>query len=312
MNIYTIGHISPDLDCISAAVEYAEFLNKVKKYGNVPVVPLRAGQPNNETTYVFNKVGATMPALIDDVELFPEDRFILVDHNEESQRHPKVTAAQIIEILDHHKANFTFSVPISIYTQPAGSTSSMVYEHFKATRTPPSDAIAGLMLAGVLDDTQGLKSSTTTDFDKTMATEISTVLKLNIDTETFELFKAKSDVSGLTPMQIVKKDYKIFDFGKKVFIGGAETVEPEKILALKNEIAECLEEIKKEGTAELAFFFVADILKINGKGIALNPIEAEIIERAFATKVVEGVADIGARTSRKKDIAPMIEKAVKS
>ena len=97
MKIYIIGHVSPDLDSVASAVEYAEFLKKSNRYEGAEIIPVRAGEPNKETVYVFNKFNIDMPKSLDDFKMDPADRFILVDHNEESQRHPhpKVTHDQI-------------------------------------------------------------------------------------------------------------------------------------------------------------------------------------------------------------------------
>ena len=310
MKIYITGHISPDLDSISSAVTYAEYLKKIKRYEGIELIPVRAGEPNNETQFVFNKLNIDMPKLIDEYHIEDIDGFILVDHNEESQRHEKVKTEQVLEIVDHHKINVSFTSPVRIDVKPFGCTNSLIHELFEMYDEEPSDSSKGLMLSAILSDTVGLKSSTTTGFDSEVAHKLANELKMDIEKYTFEIFKAKSDISGLTTNDLVRKDFKVFDFnGTKVFIDQIETVEPDEIIKKKDEIIKLLEEVKAQEGASQAYVIVTDILKVNSQAIYSTETEKHIIERAFTTQGINGVADIGPKMSRKKDIAPAIEKA---
>ena len=55
-----------------------------------------------------------------------------------------------------------------------------------------------------------------------------------------------------------------------------------------------------------------DILNINSHIIFNTSEEEDIVVKAFNSEVSDGVSDIGAKTSRKKDISPAIEAAVVS
>ncbi|HLD51231.1 hypothetical protein A3K34_01060 [candidate division WWE3 bacterium RIFOXYC1_FULL_40_10] len=311
MNIYLIGHIAPDLDSVAAPVAYAEFLDKSKRYEDSKVIPVLSGDVNKETEFVFKEAKIDLPLNINDISIDPTDAFILVDHNEISQRHPKIPHEQVIEIIDHHKINIDFVSPIRLDVKPYGSTSTIVYEHFDTYGQKPSEGIAKLMLAAILSDTQGLKSSTTTGIDSEYAHQLAKTTETDIERFTFELFKSKSDITGMTPQDIARKDYKIFDFdGKKVFINQIETVEPDKILDMQEEIARALEEIKSIEGAGQAYCVVTDVLKVNSHIIFSTDEEKSVAEKAFTTQAQGKSADIGPRTSRKKDIAPEIERVI--
>ena len=311
MKIFVIGHKSPDLDCISSAIEYTEFLKKIGRYQDAEFVPARAGEPNNETVHIFKKFNVEMPVLIDTQQIDPEDRFILVDHNEEAQRSEKVDAEKIIEIVDHHKLNLSFTSPLRIDIRPLGSTSSIIYELFEVLRLIPSDHVSHLILASILSDTVGLKSSTTTGLDVTFVKNLSKKHDVDVEKLTFDIFSAKSDISGLSAKQVVNKDFKIFDFsGKKVFIGQVETVEPGVVIKDKTNLIKALEEAKVEQGTSQAYLFITDILKVNSYALFSTKEEQEIIEKAFTTQGKDWVADIGPKISRKKDIAPEIERVL--
>lgn len=312
MQIIIIGHKSPDLDTISSAVEYAEFLSKLKRYGDIPLLPVSPGEPNNETKFVFDKFGVQLPISIDEYEINEDDAIILVDHNEESQRHEKVVNEQIIEIIDHHKANVSLETPVRVDINPLGSTSTVVYDHFKKYGIEPSNEILGLTLASILSDTQGLISSTTTKLDSEYAKEIALSLKLNIDEFTFDIFYAKYDITNLTPEGIATTDYKIFDYdGKKVFINQIETVDTKKILDLSHELVDAMENLKSKLEVEQTYLVVTNVLKSNSQIIYTTDEERIVVEKAFETQGAENVADIGPKISRKKDIAPAIKNALK-
>ena len=313
MRIFLIGHKSPDLDSVAATVQYKEYLETIGRYEGSELIPVRAGDVNNETTFIFNKYNVQVPAPMDAYSVDSTDAFVLVDHNEESQRHEKVVGTQVLEIVDHHKINVNFTSPVRIDVKPIGSTSSLIFELFKMYDHTPSKETLGLMLSGILSDTVGLKSNTTTGFDSQIAHEIAKELNADIEELTFEIFKAKSDLSGLSITQIATKDYKVFDFsGTHVFINQVETVEPETVLSQKNELIDALNEVKSREGATLGFIVVTDILKINSQVIYSTDTERIIVEKAFTTVGNDNIADIGPKMSRKKDIAPAIEEAIKA
>jgi len=169
------------------------------------------------------------------------------------------------------------------------------------------------MLAAILSDTVGFKSPTCTTKDKEMAMELAAVAKVSdLEAFTLEIFKAKSDVSKLSAQEIVKNDYKIFDFaGKKVMIDQLETVEQDRVITeRKNELLEAMSKVKTELKADMIFVAITDILKVNTKLLIIDEAASEIAVKAFGGEVKEQVLDIGAKLSRKKEIAPPIERAL--
>ncbi len=168
------------------------------------------------------------------------------------------------------------------------------------------------MLAAILSDTVGLKSPTTTDRDTKFAQELAQIAQItDFDAFTLDIFKAKSNVSKLSPVQIVKNDYKLFEFTQPTFIGQIETVEQELLLSTKKqELLKAMTQVKKEQKVKYLFLAVTDILKINTKLLILDKPEQEIAQKAFGGTTQDNVLDIGAKLSRKKEIAPAIEKTM--
>lgn len=310
MTTFIIGHRKPDLDAVVSAMAVAEFRkSRGDKNDPTPVI----GDPiNPETEFVFKKFGVEVPKLITAKDIGAEDRIILVDHNEEEQRLAGINPDQIYTIVDHHKVNLNLNHPIKIKIEPFGSTCTIVYAKFRQYNLPISDSLSKLMLCAILSDTVGLKSSTTTDKDRYAVTDLANAAGVtDIEGLTMEIFKAKSDISKLTPEEIVKNDFKIFDFAKKTFIGQLETVQQEELLSSrKGELLEAMAKVKAGEGVELLFLAVTDVLKVNTKLLILGGEEQVVAEKAFGIQTTDGVLDIGAKLSRKKDIAPPLEKNI--
>jgi len=310
MTTYIIGHKKPDLDAVVSAIAVAEFRKmRGDQYNPTAVI---ADPINPETEFVFNKFGQIPPGLITATDIKPEDKIVLVDHNETDQRLDGLPQDQIITIVDHHKFNLNLNHPIKITAMPIGSTSTIVYLKFVQYGLAIPANLAKLMLCAVLSDTVGLKSGTTTDKDRQAVEGLAKTAGISdIEALTLEIFKAKSNISSLTPEQIVKNDYKVFEFAKKTFIGQIETVEQEEIINnRKAELLAAMEQVKAAEKVDLLFLAITDILKINTKLLLPGDTEAQVAQKAFGGTAVDSVLDIGEKLSRKKDIAPPIEKVV--
>jgi len=267
---------------------------------------------NPETTSVFTKFNLEIPKVISSADIKPEDKIILVDHNEVEQRLDGLNQDQIIAIIDHHKINLNLNLPIKITTLPVGSTCTIVYLKFKQYNLTIPEPLAKLMLGGILSDTVGLKSGTTTQKDRQAVNELKLISKIeDVDSFTLEIFKAKSNISSLSPEQIVKNDYKVFDFAKKTYIGQLETVEQDQVLNnRKEELLTAMQQVKQSEGVDLLFLIITDILKVNSKLLILSNAESQIAVLAFGGTPTDNILDIGPKLSRKKDIAPPIEKAI--
>ena len=311
MKTYIIGHQKPDLDSVVAAISFAEYC-KLKKM--IDVIPAIIEDANDETKFVFNKFNSPLPQKISITDIKPEDKVVLVDHNEESQRLTGLDQNQITAIYDHHKVNLSLNSPIEIVILPLGSSNTVAWHLFKDINFQIPASIAKLMLSAILSDTVGLKSSTTTNIDKEAVIDLTTLAGIeDIDSLTLEIFKAKSNISALTDEQVVLNDYKIFDFGKKVLIGQVETVEQEMlIVSRKKGLLAALQSIKERETVDYLILAITDILKVNTKLLISGVGETELIQKAFGGTIQDNILDIGPKMSRKKDIAPAIESALKS
>lgn len=310
--IYIIGHKKPDLDSVASAIALTSFQNNKQADSATAAI---ADPINNETKFILEKFGIESPKLITSQDIKETDEVILVDHNEKDQRLDDLNSEQIIGIFDHHKINADLPKPIRIDINPIGSTCSLLWLLFTQHNFNIETKIASIMLSGILSDTVGFKSPTTTDTDKIAGANLAEIAKISdVDTLTLEIFKAKSNISNLTDEEIVKNDYKIFEFGsKKVFIGQIETVEQEEIInTRKDSLLKAMLQIRQQESVDLIYLVISDILKINSKILIIEEPEKQVAEKAFSAQAQNNILDAGPRISRKKEIAPPIENVLTS
>ena len=313
MKTYIIGHLKPDTDSVVAPMALAALYQNVPACGYENVEAVLTAPINPETTFLLEKFGLASPRVITAEEIDSDDQVVLVDHNEADQRLPGLKQDQIVAIVDHHKAKLNFDRPINLTFKTWGCSCSIIYSMMKQNDYQPEKKLASLMLAAILSDTVGFKSATCTNKDREVAQELARIAEMSdLDAFTLEIFKAKSDVSGLSCLEIVKNDYKIMEFnGQKVMIDQLETVEQAEIIAEKKDcLLKAITQVKAELAVDLLFVVVSDILNVNSKIILLGEAETQVAEKAFGTTASEKLIDIGPKLSRKKEIAPAIEKAL--
>lgn len=311
--IYIIGHTKPDLDSAVAALALERLYQNVDCFGYKEAKAVLAGEANYETKYVFKKFKIALPPVLKTEEIKKDDQFILVDHNEQSQRLEGIKNKQIINIIDHHKVSLNLNTPIYITSKAWGASATIVAWLMKISDYQADKNLASLMLSAILSDTVALKSPTTNQKDKDTLEKLKQIAQIdNIDKLTFTIFKAKSSLVGLNVRDILTKDYKLFDFGlKKVLINQVETVEQDKVIANSKEYINDLMVLKDEMKLDRAYCVVTDILNVNSKCLS-TPEDEGLLNKSFpqAKIVKDGVFDLGAIMSRKKEIAPAIEKAI--
>ena len=310
---YILGHLKPDTDSVvsAMALEYLYSQKDCFGYSNPQAAIIDPLNP--ETKYLFEKFAVQTPQLLTAAEITPEDKVVLVDHNEESQRLTGLNDTRIVDIIDHHKANLNLGHPIYMTFKTWGSSATIVYYLMKQNEVAPDEKLAALMLASILSDTVGFKSATTNEKDKKYGEELAKIAGItDIEAFAFEIFKAKSDVSTLSDEEIVQNDYKIYEFTQKTFISQLETVEQAALIADKKErLLAAMGNVKAELGVELLFVAVTDVLNVNTKLLLAGEAEVVLAERAFGGTAVDYILDIGPKMSRKKEIAPAIEEVQK-
>ena len=306
--ILVFGHKNPDNDAISAAVGYAYLKNELAKRAGSDAVyeACRLGGLPPETEWILGENGIEAPRLIE--SLSEGQQVILVDHNEALQSADGLDAAEIAEIVDHHRlGGLVTAQPLRFNAKPVGSTAAIVAREFEIEGVELPESIAALLLGAMLTDTVIMKSPTTTDFDRDMIARTAKTLGVDPVEYGMDIFKCRSNPAELPIDKLVNADAKEFELknGNKVYIGQFETVDLKAVLGRESEIREAIKALVAEKGYQFVLFFATDILAEGSQFICEG--DTQFVSDVFGVNLNDGEsAWMPGVLSRKKQVAAPI------
>jgi manganese-dependent inorganic pyrophosphatase len=303
---HLFGHKNPDTDAICSSIVYGRYLNSI----GIECKVVKLGELNNESKFVAQKFGAQIPETITGFE--DGEEVILLDHNEASQSVDNLEDLNIVGIVDHHKFNLNTSCPLLIRSEPVGSTCTIVAKILFENSYEISEEEAGLLISGIISDTLFFRSPTSTSEDEKIMKKLNEISRIDdLERYSLDMFDAKSDLGDIELSDLVKLDYKVYDFrGIKFGIGVLETTNSKFALNKQSEIECELEKIKEEDGLDYVFLSVVDILDEKNFTIYPSDKEEELLKRIFGAQIEDGLANLGSVVSRKKQIVPKIEENI--
>ena len=220
-----MGNEAADLDSMASAVTYAYLLNSLAADQQaVPLLPIpRADfKLRTEAVYVFRQAGIDINSLIflDDVDfdqlMEHTGELVLVDHNKPAARF-QAHGDKVAVILDHHVDEDLFPQARKKEIAMVGSTATLVGEEYQALNPElMDDNVAQLLYGTILLDTVNLAEDAgrVTPRDQAVAQGIAPRIDQDQDTYFKAVQAAKFDTEGLSTLDLLRKDYKEFQFGK--------------------------------------------------------------------------------------------------
>lgn len=160
--IWVISHIRPDSDAIGAVLGLGLAL---EKHGKTVQMILEDGVPRNHRSLPGSQKVLAAPTL-------QPDMVIILDCSD-----PKRTGRishvlpQPDLVVDHHKTNLNFALHNLVDAQ-AVSTTAVLYQHMPAWGLEIDQPVAENLLAGLIGDTIGFRTSNTTAAALRMAAEL--------------------------------------------------------------------------------------------------------------------------------------------
>ncbi len=304
MTALVLGHKNPDTDSIVSALAAA---NLYKGRG-LDVTPVAQGEPAPETAFVLKTFGLKAPEVVTSVA---GKEVYLVDYSDLAQAPADFKDAKLLGIIDHHKlGDVTSDTPVECWIQPVGCSNTVIKKLHDYFNVSIDKALAGAMLCAILSDTVLFKSPTCTEDDKKAASELAALAgvedmqKLGMD-----MFKAKSNLEGATPRELIFRDFKDFDMsGHKVGIGQLELtsldlVTPELKSALQSE----LQKVKAEGR-HTAILVLTDVMAEGSELLCVSE-NASLINEALKPDTKMWMPGV---MSRKKQVVPPLEAVFKA
>ncbi|XP_011404648.2 PREDICTED: protein prune homolog [Amphimedon queenslandica] len=212
-----VGNESCDLDSVACSLSLAHFYWSTisSSFFSLPLLNcLREDLSlRQDIVWLLNhlKIDSSYFLFLPEVSLsdLPHPRVTLVDHNvpDESIR------PYVDEIIDHHDDALTFECYRVI--EPVGSCSTLVAEKLLSSEDyeMPND-VATFLLSAILIDTGNLKIETrVTEKDVEIAGKLGSFVSLSSDQLYYNVLTAREDVSDLTALQILRKDFKKSEAG---------------------------------------------------------------------------------------------------
>jgi manganese-dependent inorganic pyrophosphatase len=305
--VKVFGHLVPDTDTVVSAIAFAWYYNNIK---NIHAKPYILGEPNKETLYVLNRFGFEVPPLLGDIN--EGDPVAVVDTNNIDELPKNIDKAELVEIVDHHRLTGGINTkgPVNVTLRKMASTASLIYTMANPELHEMPKNIAGILLAALVSDTLNFRSPTATEEDRSIATELATIAKVDINELADQMFKAKSDISDIEASNLIIMDSKLNKIaGKNIRISVLETTSPGQILNRKKELQKAIiEHTKTNRDCDEILLFVIDILNENATPIVATDFAKEIINKSFGVDmkgdketVLDGVV------SRKKQIFPKLK-----
>ena len=248
-----------------------------------------------------------------DAQEVNKKKIILVDHNMVAQSVDGLYEADLLEIVDHHNiGDINTTNPINFRNMAVGSSCTIVYFLYKENNVKITRDIAGLLLSGILSDTLMLKSPTATEVDKVVAKELASIAKLNINKYGLELLNSGVSIEGMTPSDIIFKDFKIYNVNERnMVVSQVFTTDYKDYSLIENEIVEELDKIQDNHDYDACVLFVTNFLTNESNVLYAHKCE-DVVATAFNIRHIEEGYLLKDVVSRKKQIVPYLMDVLES
>ena len=235
-------------------------------------------------------------------------KIIMVDHNEVKQAVKGIEAAEILEILDHHRLGSVETVsPVFFYNKPVGCTATIIYNMYVNSNVEIDKTMAMLMCSAIISDTLIFRSPTCTEADRMAAKELAQIGCIDIKAHAHGMFFAGSNLSEKTAKELFTGDYKKFSIGDVTFgIGQVSSMDKEDLEQVKKKIFAYMKEQYNSLGVNMLYFMLTDILNSSTELLCYGENAMEYVEHAFDAQGIDGVVELPGVVSRKKQIVPEI------
>ncbi len=219
--LVVIGNEAADLDSMASSIVYAYLRNlqNPEVYAlPLMVIPREDFMLRTEAVYVFQEanIGLEDVCFLDELDLdkiLEQAGLVLVDHNK-LEGDLKKFDSQVLSILDHHRDEGLYKDASPRVIEPVGSTTSLVAREFFASGIEMSRDVAVLLGGTILLDTVNLADGAgrVTELDKEIAGRVLPLCPFS-QPEFFDAVqKEKFNVAGLSTNDLLRKDYKEWQF----------------------------------------------------------------------------------------------------
>ena len=234
---------------------------------------------------------------------------ILVDHNERSQAAVGIEAAEVLEIIDHHRIGDVQTLsPIYMRNEPLGSTATVIAKIFREAGATPDKQKAGLLLSAILSDTLILRSPTATREDREFSEALGEICGESPNEWGLKLLEKRTKWNETEPEEFLRKDVKKYLFGKNtIAVAQVELLSSSDVEGDLKAIHHAIAATEETGGFALFLLMVTDIIK-GGSLLIYNPEQKKAVSSIFGKYSPKGSLFLEGVMSRKKQVVPLLSR----
>lgn len=267
----------------------------------------RLAKTRFRTYPVLNEHGQVIAA-ISRYHLFnyEKKRFILVDHNEETQTVNDIEYGEVCEIVDHHRmGGIETTNPINIIERTVGSTATIITGLYRQRNIPVSKELAGILLGALISDTLCLLSPTTTEEDKAQAEYLSEIAGITPSALQEELINASDSILNKSDLELLYDDFKEFRVANsRIAVGQSQCKKWEEYFKIKDHFLKYVEDAAVSQHYDLMLIMFTDPAG-SGSYFLYTGKKSWVIKEGFQDVLRDDDFAKGI-VSRKKQVLPVI------
>ena len=234
---------------------------------------------------------------------------ILVDHNEKDQAVDGIRAAEVIEVIDHHRIDSVETMnPIYFRNQPLGCTATIIALMYQENGIAIEPQIAGLLCSAILSDTLMFRSPTCTPTDERIARMLAAIAGIDVEAHATAMFNAGSKLGDKTPDEIFHIDCKRFKAEmKSLAVAQVTSVSRRELSRLRDRMLPYMQSLLPSSGMDMLFLMLTNIIDESTELLFVGHGAKQMVEDAFGVEADANNATLPGMVSRKKQlIGPLI------
>lgn len=238
-----------------------------------------------------------------------KQRVILVDHNERDQAVDGIRAAEIVEIIDHHRIDAVeTSSPIYFRNQPLGCTATIIAQLYGEQPIEIEPTVAGLLCSAILSDTLMFRSPTCTEIDRRTALHLAEIAGIDAQAHAVAMLRAGSQLVNRSTDEIFHMDYKYYQIKeKRIAVSQVASVNQEELTALVPAMLGYMQSCLPTSGLSMLFAMLTNIIDESTELLFVGAGAADIVRTAFRQETGAHTVRLPGVVSRKKQVvSPLI------
>ncbi len=295
-----LSYVNPDTDGVCCAIGYSAL--------HTDFEPIYLGALDNETRFVLDLFGIKEPRKVERVDA--EAIIALVDTHHLAQLPKELNPQNVVEIVDHHPAGDIAAFPNArIQNEPVGAACTLIAEKLRQYTENVSASIAGILSLGIVSNTINFTAPSTSERDTAVFRWLSDRVTID-DALIMRMFKAKSDIEGISTLTLLESALKVFKFSERSLgISQVEVADTDSLI-LRTELVKSLEAMRIVKGLDYCILSAINIMDHTTTLVPSNRESAVIVQNALGVTFLDGLCRVDRIILRKTDLVPKIARVL--